>query len=72
MCDFAAHLREQAMPRAPVRQWVLTVPFGLRFRMAFDPALAGAALRAFVSVVLLPIVQARDNKTVLLLTPCYG
>ena len=51
MCDFAAHLRDCVMPHVPVRQWVLTVPFGLRFGMAFDPALAGAVLRAFVGVV---------------------
>ena len=31
MCDFAAHLRDHVMPHVPVRQWVPTVPFGLRF-----------------------------------------
>ena len=30
MCDFAAHLRDHVMPHVPVRQWVLTVPVGLR------------------------------------------
>jgi hypothetical protein len=50
MADFAAHLCDYVMPRVPVRQWVLTVPFGLRFRLAFDPAAAGVTLRAFVSV----------------------
>ncbi len=38
MADFAAHFGDYVMPRVPVRQWVLTVPFGLRFRLAFDPA----------------------------------
>ena len=28
MADFAAHLCDYVMPRLPVRQWVLTVPFG--------------------------------------------
>jgi hypothetical protein len=51
MCDFAAHLCDHVMPRVPIRQWVLTVPFGLRFGMAFDPALTGVVLRAFVAVV---------------------
>jgi hypothetical protein len=51
MCDFAAHLRDHVMPRAPVRQWVLTVPHGLRFRMAFNPEVTGLVLRTFVSVV---------------------
>ena len=39
------------MLRAPVRQWVLTVPHGLRFRMAFNPDVTGTVLRTFVSVV---------------------
>jgi hypothetical protein len=51
MCDFAAHLRDHVMPQVPVRQWVLTVPIGLRFGMAFDPGLAGIILRTFVGVV---------------------
>ncbi len=51
MCDFAAHIRDHVMPRVPVRQWVLTVPIGLRFGMAFDPGLAGVVLRVFVGVV---------------------
>src|SRR5450432_4687718 len=51
MCDFAAHLRDHVMPRVPVRQWVLTVPHALRFRMAFNPDVTGSVLRAFVSVV---------------------
>jgi hypothetical protein len=51
MCDFAAHLRDHVMPRVPVRQWVLTVPHALRFRMAFNPDVTGLVLRAFVSVV---------------------
>lgn len=51
MCDFAAHLRDHVMPDVPVRQWVLTVPVGLRFRMAFDPALAGIVLRTFLGIV---------------------
>jgi hypothetical protein len=34
-----------------VRQWVLTVPHGLRFAMAHDPALAGRVLKVFVDAV---------------------
>jgi hypothetical protein len=51
MCDFAAHLRDHVMPRVPVRQWVLTVPHGLRFHMAFNLEVTGLVLRTFVSVV---------------------
>ena len=31
MADTAAHLVDRVLPLAPVRQWVLTLPFRLRF-----------------------------------------
>src|SRR3954464_14987543 len=37
MSDFAAHLVDRVIPRCPVRQWVLTVPYSLRAMMMFDP-----------------------------------
>jgi Transposase zinc-binding domain len=37
MSERAAHLVDTVLPRVPVRQWVLTVPPGLRYRMAHDP-----------------------------------
>lgn len=48
MADTAAHLVDRVFPEAPVRQWVLTLPVALRYRMAFDAALTGEVLRAFV------------------------
>ena len=36
MADTAAHLVERVFPRVPVRQWVLSLPFQLRYRMAYD------------------------------------
>ena len=37
MCDFAAGLVDRVIPHVPVRQRVLTVPHGLRVKLAFDP-----------------------------------
>ncbi len=34
MCNSAAHLTDRVLPDAPVRQWVLSVPFELRFLLA--------------------------------------
>jgi len=51
MADTAAHLVDRVIPHVPVRQWVLTVPFALRYRMAFDAELTGAVLREFVRAV---------------------
>jgi hypothetical protein len=36
----------------PVRQWVLTVPYRLRYRMAFDHGLSRAVLGVFTRVLL--------------------
>ena len=36
MVDTAAHLVDRVFPRVPVRQWVLSLPFALRYRLAYD------------------------------------
>jgi len=36
MADTAAHLVDHVLPRAPYRQWVVTVPKALRLRLARD------------------------------------
>ena len=51
MSDTAAHLVDRVLPHVPTRQWVLTVPHALRFRLAFDPALTGRVLGHFVRAV---------------------
>ena len=38
MVESAAHLVDHVFPEAPVRQWVLTFPFLLRFLLAAQPA----------------------------------
>jgi hypothetical protein len=48
MADTAAHLVDRVLPAVPVRQWVLTLPYALRYRCAYDRALAGQVLRAFL------------------------
>jgi hypothetical protein len=48
MADTAAHLVDRVLPVVPVRQWVLSLPFGLRYRLAYDSRLAGEVLRIFV------------------------
>jgi len=48
MADTAAHLVDRVWPHVPVRQWVLTLPYPLRYRCAYDPKLASEVLRAFL------------------------
>src|SRR5688572_26500876 len=52
MCQTAANLVEHVLAPVPLRQWVLTVPFELRARLAFDGKLLGAVARVFVDSVL--------------------
>jgi len=48
MADVVAHLVDRVLPRAPVRQWVLSLPFALRYRLSHDARLMGDVLRVFV------------------------
>jgi hypothetical protein len=51
MADTAAHLADRVFPRAPVRQWVLSLPFALRYRLAYDASLLGEVLAALTRTV---------------------
>ena len=51
MADTAAYLVEHVIPAVPVRQWVLSIPFGLRYRIAYDSHLMGDVLNVFIRVV---------------------
>ena len=52
MAAQAAQLVDRVLPAVAVRQWVLTVPHRLRYRLAFDHARARAVLRVFVRALL--------------------
>ena len=44
MVESAALLVDEILPQQPIRQWVLSVPFQLRFLFASKPAITGKAL----------------------------
>jgi len=48
MADTAAHLVDRVFPVVPVRQWVLSLPFALRYRLAYDRRLTSDVLNAFI------------------------
>ena len=52
MAERAAHLVDHVFPMVPVRQWVLTLPHGLRYVLAWDHTLCRAVSGVFVRVVL--------------------
>jgi hypothetical protein len=51
MSDTAAHLVDRVFPWVPTRQWVLSLPFKLRYRMAYDSDLMRDILNIFVHAV---------------------
>ena len=51
MAETAAHLVDRVLPQVPMRQWVLSVPHGLRYRMAYDADLLSRVMRIFSRVV---------------------
>jgi hypothetical protein len=48
MYNEAAHLTDRALPNVRIRQWVLSLPFALRRRTAFDPDVLTALSSMFV------------------------
>jgi hypothetical protein len=51
MCDEAANITDRIFPNAPVRQWVLSLPFGLRGLAATKPDVLTAMGRIFAEEV---------------------
>jgi hypothetical protein len=51
MVERAAHLVDAVLPDVPVRQWVLTLPLRLRYRLAWDHALCRAVVGVFIRAI---------------------
>jgi hypothetical protein len=62
MADSAAHLVDRVLPPVPIRQWVLSVPFALRYRLAYDARLASDVLGVFVRAVFASLRRRARNK----------
>ena len=52
MSEAAAHLVDRVIPAVPVRQWVLSLPFALRFTLARDHALLTAVIGVTMRAIL--------------------
>jgi len=52
MSDLAAHLVDRVLPEVPIRQWVLSVPFALRYPLAYDAALCHAVKGVIIRAVM--------------------
>ena len=52
MCELAAHLVDGVFGDLPIRQWVLTLPHRLRYKLAYDHPLCRPVLAVFVRALL--------------------
>lgn len=51
MAEETLQLTEHMVPEVPVRQWVLSLPYKIRYRLAYDKDACTIALRAFINTV---------------------
>ena len=78
MADSAALLVDQVLPYQPMRQWVLSVPFPLRFLFASKPSVMGKVLGIVHRVIATHLIRkAGYTKTtaqtgVITLIQCFG
>ncbi len=62
MRERSLHLVDRVFPRAPIRQWVLSVPFEVRYLLAYKPDLLTQMLNIYVRAISAFIKkQAREN-----------
>lgn len=52
MTDAAVHLEQHVLPEVPLRQWVCTLPWRLRYLCGYDKALCRDVLNAFITEVM--------------------
>ena len=52
MTERAAHLMDHVFPDVPVRQWVLSLPYRLRYRLAWDHDLCRSVVAVYLRAVL--------------------
>ena len=51
MAESAAHLVDHVLPEVPLRQWVISFPWRLRYLLALDAELCRAVRRIFLRAV---------------------
>ena len=68
MADSAAHLVDEVLPKRPIRQWVLSVPFPLRYLFATNPQVMSRVLNIVHRVISTFLIK-RSGRTVKPPTP---
>ena len=55
--DKFAHLVDRVFPQVPVRQWVLSLPYALRYRLAYDAEMVSEVLGIFTKTVFASLIR---------------
>ena len=51
MSETAAHLIDHVIPREPIRQWALSLPFQLRYWLSTNPKLQRSVLDIIIRII---------------------
>ena len=51
MNEVAAHLVDSGLPHVQIRQWVLSLPFSVRYGLAYKPELVTGVLSIFIRII---------------------
>ena len=62
MAETAAHLVDCVLPEVPIRQWVLTLPYPLRYRCAYNARLTSQVLHAFLRALFAELRRRARNQ----------
>ena len=72
MAEGAALLVGEVLPREPMRQWVLSVPFALRYLFATDPAVMGQVLGIVTRAIASHLIKATAQTGAVTLIQRFG
>jgi hypothetical protein len=61
MAETGMHLADEVLPAVPLRQWVLSFPYPVRFHLAYDAPLCAAVRRIFVRTLLGWLAQRAER-----------
>lgn len=63
------HLADEVLPAVPIRQWVLSLPYRIRFLLAHDGKLCGTVRRILVRTLLGWLKERGESAGIRLVAP---
>ncbi|MBX3246513.1 MAG: transposase zinc-binding domain-containing protein [Myxococcales bacterium] len=63
MSDVAAHLVDEVLPEEPMRQWVCSLPWSLRYAMAYDHRLCADVHKSLIRAFIRALTRSLRRRT---------